>query len=190
MAKQFDTLDSSLRDFVLRQNIFFVASATAQSRVNVSPREIGSLKIVDDNTVIYLDRTGSGNETAAHMLADGRLTIMFCAFAGPPRILRLFGVGASIGWDTAEFKDLIATFYDGAVPLGTRQIMRLKIDLVQTSCGNGVPLFEHQGERAAIDNWHNNLGAVGLKSYWKEKNLHSIDGLPTGLNTDQKIQED
>lgn len=190
MAKQFDTLDAGLRDFIRRQNIFFVASATAQSRVNVSPREIGALKIVDDNTVIYLDRTGSGNETAAHMLADGRMTIMFCAFAGPPRILRLFGVGTSIGWDTSEFKELIASYYDGAVPLGTRQIMRLKVDLVQTSCGNGVPLFEHQGERAAIDNWHNNLGPDGIQSYWKEKNLLSIDGLPTGLKTGLNSQED
>jgi hypothetical protein len=185
MAKQFDALDSGLRDFILNQNIFFVASAAAQSRINISPREIGALKIVDDKTVIYLDRTGSGNETAAHMIADGRLTIMFCAFAGPPRILRLFGAGKSIGWETAEFQELIATFYDGVVPLGTRQIMRLEVDLVQTSCGNGVPLFEHLGERTAIENWHSHLGPEGIQSYWKEKNLSSIDGLPTGLKTQE-----
>lgn len=186
MAKQYSQLDPSLRDFILRQNIFFAASATAESRVNVSPREIGALRILDDNTVIYLDRTGSGNETAAHMLADGRLTIMFCAFAGPPRILRLFGVGTSVSWHSAEFKEMIALHYDGRTPLGTRQIMKLEFDLVQTSCGNGVPFFEHQGERAAIENWHNNLGPDGIQSYWEEKNLHSIDGLPTGL----KLQED
>lgn len=182
MAKQFPKLDKGLRDFILRQNIFFVASATAESRVNVSPREIGAFRAVDDNTVIYLDRTGSGNETAAHMRADGRLTIMFCAFSGPPRILRLFGVGTSFGWDSPQFEALIAEHYQGKIPLGTRQIMQLEFDLVQTSCGNGVPLFEHKGERTAIENWHNNLGPEGIRTYWKEKNLHSIDGLPTGLN--------
>ena len=185
MAKQFPSLSSVHRDFILRQNIFFTASATASSRVNVSPREIGALRIIDDNTVIYLDRTGSGNETAAHMLADGRLTIMFCAFSGPPQIMRLYGNGESIGWETAEFKELIAQYYDDATPLGTRQIMKLKFGLVQTSCGYGVPLFEYQDERAAIENWHGNKGPDGFRSYWEEKNLVSIDGLPSGLMLDE-----
>ena len=118
MAKQFTALDSNLRDFILRQNIFFTASATADSRVNISPREIGALRIINDTTVAYLDRTGSGNETAAHMLADGRLTIMFCAFAGPPQILRLYGKGTSLGWNSNEFKTLVANHY-GTAPLGT-----------------------------------------------------------------------
>ena len=93
MAKQFEALDESLQSFIEAQNIFFTASATRESRVNLSPREIGALRVVDANEVIYMDRTGSGNETAAHMLADGRMTIMFCAFSGPPRILRLYGRG-------------------------------------------------------------------------------------------------
>ncbi len=186
MAKQFDALNSALRDFIHRQHIFFASSATADSRVNISPREIGSLRILDDNTVIYLDRTGSGNETAAHMLADGRLTIMFCAFSGPPRIMRLYGTGASIGWESEEFRELILQYYDGSTPLGTRQIMKLEFDLVQTSCGYGVPLFDYQGERAAIENWHDNKGSDGIRSYWKDKNLSSIDGLPTGLKLPEK----
>lgn len=185
MAKQFASLSLAQRDFILRQNIFFTASATANSRINVSPREIGALRIIDNNTVVYLDRTGSGNETAAHMLADGRLTIMFCAFSGPPQIMRLYGNGVSIGWETAEFKELITQYYDGVTPLGTRQIMKLKSDLVQTSCGYGVPLFEYQGERAAIENWHENKGSDGLRSYWEEKNLISMDGLPSGLRLDE-----
>lgn len=181
MAKQFEALTADQRDFIQRQNIFFVSSATADSRVNVSPREISALRIVDDNSVIYLDRTGSGNETAAHMLADGRLTIMFCAFSGPPQIMRLYGKGNSIGWDNIEFKELISQYYDGSIPLGTRQIMKLRFDLVQTSCGYGVPLFDYTGERAAIENWHDNKGPDGIQSYWEEKNLTSMDGLPTGL---------
>lgn len=186
MAKQYSGLNSSLRDFIERQQIFFVASSTQTSRVNVSPRETASLRILDDNSAIYLDRTGSGNETAAHMLADGRLTFMFCAFNGPPRILRLYGVGKSIGWETLEFKRLISEHYGGAAPLGTRQIMWLDFDLVQTSCGNGVPLFEYKGERTAIENWHQNKGPDGIQAYWKEKNLSSIDGLPTGLQLDDE----
>ena len=181
MAKQFEALNPDHRDFIQRQSIFFVSSATAGSRVNISPREISALRIVDDNSVIYLDRTGSGNETAAHMLADGRLTIMFCAFTGPPQIMRLYGTGTSVGWENAEFEDLISQYYGGSKPLGTRQIMRLKFDLVQTSCGYGVPLFEYKGDRNAIENWHENKGPDGIQSYWEQKNLSSIDGLPTGL---------
>ena len=185
MAKQFTALDSNLRDFILRQNIFFTASATADSRVNISPREIGALRIINDTTVTYLDRTGSGNETAAHMLADGRLTIMFCAFAGPPQILRLYGKGTSLGWNSNEFKTLVANHY-GTALLGTRQIMKLEFDLVQTSCGYGVPLFDYQGEREAMENWHMNKGPDGIQAYWKVNNLSSIDGLATGL----KLAED
>jgi hypothetical protein len=181
MAKQFEALNPDHRDFIQRQSIFFVSSATAGSRVNISPREISALRIVDDHSVIYLDRTGSGNETAAHMLADGRLTIMFCAFTGPPQIMRLYGTGTSVGWENAEFEDLISQYYGGSKPLGTRQIMRLKFDLVQTSCGYGVPLFEYKGDRNAIENWHENKGPDGIQSYWEQKNLSSIDGLPTGL---------
>jgi hypothetical protein len=181
MAKQFEALNSDHQDFIRSQNIFFVSSATADSRVNISPREISALRIVDDHSVIYLDRTGSGNETAAHMLADGRLTIMFCAFSGPPQIMRLYGTGTSVGWENAKFEDLISQYYGGVTPLGTRQIMRLKFDLVQTSCGYGVPLFDYKGERNAIENWHNNKRPDGIQSYWEQKNLRSMDGLPTGL---------
>ena len=111
MAKQFAALNSDQRDFIQRQNIFFVSSATTYSRVNVSPREISALGIVDDHSVIYLDRTGSGNETAAHMLADGRLTIMFCAISGFPQIMRLYGRGTSVGWEGAEFEELISQYF-------------------------------------------------------------------------------
>lgn len=181
MAKQFDMLTPDHRTFILRQNIFFTASGTSESRVNVSPREIEALRIVDDNAVLYLDRTGSGNETAAHMLADGWIPLMFCAFSGPPQVMRLYGKGSAIGWNREEFTQLTAQYYDGNTPLGTRQIMKIEFDFLQTSCGYGVPLFEYQGERAAIENWHNGKGADGIQAYWKEKNISSMDDLPAGL---------
>lgn len=180
MAKQYDSLDDKLNDFILRQKIFFTASATEYSKVNVSPREASSFRLIDPFRVMYLDRTGSGNETAAHMLADGRLTIMFCAFEGPPQILRLYGKGRIVKWSEDEFQNLVSEYYDSA-PLGTRQLVLLNIEYVQTSCGFGVPQFNFEGERTTLEKWHNNKGVDGIREYWREKNLTSIDGLPTGL---------
>ena len=100
--------------------------------------------------------------------------------------MRLYGKGTALGWDSTEFKQLIAQHYDGDTPLGARQIMRIEFDLVQTSCGYGVPLFDYEGERAAIENWHDNKGPDGIQSYWKEKNLSSMDGLPTGLKLEDE----
>lgn len=181
MSKQFPQLDDAHRDFIARQHIFFTGSATAQSRVNISPRSTDCFRVLDANTVVYLDRTGSSNETAAHMLADGRMTIMFCAFEGPPNILRLYGKGSAINWATPEFTALIAQHFGGETPLGARQFMRLNIDLVQTSCGYGVPLYVPNGTRPAMDNWADNKGPDGIRAYWEEKNVHSMDGLPTGI---------
>lgn len=185
MATQYEALNSDHHSFIQRQHIFFTASAAAESRVNISPREIGALRIVDDNTVIYLDRTGSGNETAAHMLAGGRITIMLTSFSGPPQIMRLYGRGVSVGWETEEFEELISTYYDDNTPLGARQIVKLNIDLVQTSCGFGVPLFNYEGDRSSLENWHNHKGPDGISKSWEEHNLSSIDGLPTGLKLDR-----
>ncbi|MBB3612866.1 pyridoxamine 5'-phosphate oxidase family protein [Rhizobium sp. BK602] len=181
MAKQFASLDDRLRDFIARQHIFFTASAARDSRVNVSPRETLCLRIISPNAAIYLDRTGSGNETSAHMKADGRLTIMFCAVEGPPMILRLYGRGRIIHRETAEYRELLHAHYDDKEPLGARQIVRLDFDLVQTSCGFGVPLFSYEGERPSMDQWANAKGPDGIQEYWREKNVVSMDGLPTGL---------
>lgn len=181
MAKQYDRLSDTLSDFIARQPVFFTATAAAGARINISPREGGALRVVDPSTVIYRDRTGSGMETAAHLKADGRMTIMLCAFAGPPMILRLFGRGAALSVGTPEFQSLHADHYDGDPPLGTRQIVRLEIDLVQTSCGYGVPLLDHVGERPALENWAANQGPEGIRDYWDAENRESIDGLPTGF---------
>ncbi len=181
MAKQFEHITDAHRAFIRRQHIFFTASAAAGTRVNVSPRSTDSLRLLDDHAVAYLDRTGSGNETGAHLLADGRLTLMFCSFEGPPLIMRLYGRGRSLHRGSGEFTRLLEQAFAGHAPLGTRQIIRLDVDLVQTSCGYGVPLFGYEAERDTMERWSEAKGEDGLDAYQREKNVTSMDGLPTGL---------
>ncbi len=181
MAKTYPALTPHHRAFIARQHIFFTASAAAGSHINLSPRSTDMLRVVGDNAVIYLDRTGSGNETAAHLLADGRLTIMMCAFEGPPLILRLYGRGRAIRRGSDDYAALLAAEFGNTEPLGARQMVRLDFDLVKTSCGYGVPFHDYRGERDTIDKWSAAKGEDGIEAYWREKNLESMDGLPTGL---------
>ncbi len=184
MAKVLPSIDQGVRDFIARQRIFFTASAAPGARVNISPRESSALAVLDDHTVAYLDRTGSGAETAAHLRADGRLTIMFCAFDGPPNILRLYGRGEFLFPGSAGYREILATAFHEIEPLGARQIVRLAVDRIQTSCGYGVPLFRYEGERPSLENWSRAKGEEGLEAYRREENVLSIDGLPTGLFED------
>ncbi len=189
MAKQFPCIGPSHRDFIRRQKIFFTASAARDSRVNVSPRSTDALRVLGNGDVAYLDLTGSGNETAAHLRADGRLTLMFCAFEGAPSILRLYGRGRVLRRGGAEYEELLTTEFAGTEPLGARQIVLLQVDLVQTSCGFGVPLFDYAGERPTLQRWAEAKGEAGLAAYWREKNMRSIDGLPSGLLEDEDVEE-
>jgi Pyridoxamine 5'-phosphate oxidase len=184
MAKQLPCIDANCRDFISRQRMFFTASAAPGARVNLSPRGADAFAVLDDRTVAYLDRTGSGNETAAHLKADGRLTIMFCAFDGPPNILRLYGRGEVLRRGSEAYRDVLARAFSGEEPAGARQIVRLHVDRVQTSCGYGIPLFDYRAERPSLDNWARAKGEEGLEAYRREKNAVSIDGLPTGLFED------
>jgi len=181
MAQRFPALEAKHVDFIARQHVFFTASAAATGHVNISPRSTDWFRVLGPNAVVYLDRTGSGNETAAHMLADGRLTIMMCAFEGPPLILRLYGRGRQSGRETPEYAELLAAQFDGKEPLGARQMMRLDFDLVQTSCGYGVPFHDYVAERPTMDKWAISKGEEGLIAYQHEKNQTSLDGFPTGL---------
>jgi hypothetical protein len=181
MATQYAQIEPPLRAFVERQHMFFVASAAAGGRVNLSPKGLDALRVLDPNTVVYLDRTGSGNETAAHLRHDGRLTLMFCAFEGPPRILRLYGRGRVLPAGTADYARLLADAFAGEEPVGARQMVLLDVETVQTSCGFGVPLYAYQGERTALAKWSESKGAEGLETYRREHNAQSIDGLSTGL---------
>lgn len=181
MGKQFPAMTPAHREFIAKQRIFFTATATASSRVNVSPRPTDALRVLDDRTVLYLDLTGSGSETAAHLRMDGRITLMFCAFEEPPNILRLYGRGTSLPRATSDYTSQLTSAFGNQEPLGARQIVRIAIDLVQTSCGYGVPLFDYAGERETLRRWAEHKGETGLEEYWRLKNARSIDGLPTGL---------
>jgi pyridoxamine 5'-phosphate oxidase-like protein len=178
MGKQFSKIEAEHKAFIERQRVFFVASAAPKGRVNVSPKGMSTLRVLGDNDVAYLDCTGSGSETRAHLLAseDKRLTIMFCAFEGDPVILRLYGQGQSVMRGTPNYARLLAHFEE--IP-GARQIVRLAVDLVQTSCGMGVPLFGYQADRQNLIRYWTVQGIDNLRKYWGLKNVRSIDGLPT-----------
>ncbi|MBT9331736.1 pyridoxamine 5'-phosphate oxidase family protein [Paracidobacterium acidisoli] len=186
MGKQFSSIEPAHREFIERQRIFFAASATADSRINVSPRGTDSLRILSDHAAAYLDLTGSGSETSAHLRIDGRLTLMFCALEGAPTILRLYGRGRSLRRGTAEYAALLASNFDGKEMTGARQIVVLDVDLVQTSCGYGVPFFTYAGERNTLARWAEAKGDEGLEEYRRRKNMRSLDGLSTGLFDDKE----
>ncbi|MBS1822460.1 MAG: pyridoxamine 5'-phosphate oxidase family protein [Acidobacteria bacterium] len=181
MGKQFERIEQDHREFIERQRIFFNASAAPTGRVNVSPRDVAALRVLDANTVVYVDRTGSGNETAAHLLADGRLTLMFCAFSGSPMIMRLYGRGRIVPRPGAEYSVLLAEHFGGVEPPGARQMVWLDVETVQTSCGMNVPFFDFTGDRDQLTRWAEVKGEAALDEYRRRKNSRSIDGFPTGM---------
>ncbi len=187
MAQKFQRIEPAHATFIRHQHIFFTASAAATGRVNISPRGADAFRVLDPHTVAYLDETGSGNETAAHLRATGRLTIMFCSFEAAPMIMRLYGRGSILLSSTPAYRELLQAAFDGQEPDGARQIVRLDVDLVQTSCGYGVPLFDYREDRATLRRWAARKGVEGLAAYRRENNVHSIDGFPTGLSAQQEM---
>jgi hypothetical protein len=179
MGKFYTEITPELKEFIAEQRMFFVATAVATGRINLSPKGIDTLRQLDERTVAYLDLTGSGIETAAHVSADGRMTMMFCSFAGKPWILRLYGKGEVVRFDSDRGRELRPLF--GSVP-GERQIIMLHVESVQTSCGMGVPLYEYRQQRHELIASAEKKGIEGLKEYRRNKNAVSIDGLPTGLS--------
>jgi len=181
MATIYDSITPELADFIARQPIYFVATApkAENGHVNLSPKGIDSFRVLSPTEVVYLDLTGSGNETAAHLAENGRITIMFCAFEGNPRILRLYGRGRTVLPGTKEYEPLLALF--PAYP-GIRQIVTAGITRVQTSCGFGVPLMEFVCQRDTLARWAEKQGEEGLAEYRKRKNAVSIDGLSAPMN--------
>jgi len=185
MAKQFAAIEPAHRAFIDKQRLFFVASAAPGARVNLSPKGLDGLRVLGPSQVVYLDHTGSGAETSAHLAAGSPLTLMVCAFEGPPLILRLYGRGRIVRRGGAEYAALLAERFDGREPPGARQMVMLDVELVQTSCGFGVPLYDYVGERPSLINWAEAKGEDGLRAYRAEKNLRSIDGLETGFEEAQ-----
>lgn len=178
MAQQFSELSTKHIEFINEQHIYFVGTAGAQGFVNVSPKGMDSLRVINGNEVVWLNLTGSGNETAAHVLENGRMTVMFCSFDKQPLILRLYGEAEVIHPRDNEWDALVGRFPAYA---GTRQLYRLRISLVQTSCGYAVPHLTFAGDRQTLENWAEKRGTDGIKDYWAEKNTVSMDGKPTRI---------
>ncbi len=176
-------LNRTLRAFIEKQTVFFVATADKTGRVNVSPKGMDTLRIEDDNRIVWLNLSGSGNETAAHVRATGRMTLMFCAFEGNPMILRVYGQARTFHPRDDEWEQLVTGFPQLA---GSRQIFDLDIDLVQTSCGTGVPVMEFRRSRGEeeLEPFYDDMGSDGVKDYWQRKNTQTIDGKPTGIFED------
>jgi len=178
MAEKFSSLTPAHIEFIKAQHIFFSGTAAADGFVNVSPKGMDCLRVAGENEVIWLNLTGSGNETAAHLREKDRMTLMFCSFDRQPLILRLYGTAQIIHPRDAGWGVLAARF---PAFTGSRQIIRLAIDLVQTSCGYAVPFMSFAGERPTLENWAEKRGRAGLKEYWARKNTLSMDGKPTGI---------
>lgn len=181
MARFYPALEPKHRDFIAAQKLFFTASGTADSRLNLSPKGMDSFTVLDEKRVAYLDLTGSGNETAAHLKHDGRITLMWTSFDADPLILRIYGHGRAVQRQHAEWATLRPHFAD--LP-GERQLIVVDVESVQTSCGYAVPRYAWLGERDTLARWAEKKGVDGLADYWREKNTTSIDGLPTGLLDD------
>lgn len=178
MGKQYTEIPEPLQQFIQQQKVFFVGTATADSRINISPKGMDSLRVLHANRVVWLNVTGSGNETAAHVQETPRMTLMFTAFEGNPVILRLYGQAKAVHKNDPAWETLFALF--DPLP-GARQIFDLTVELVQTSCGMGVPFFDYVGERHQLDQWAINKGEEGIKAYWEKKNQTSLDGKPTHI---------
>ena len=187
MGKIFERIDDHQREWIAEQALFFVGTAplAADGHVNVSPKgPIGSLRVLDDHTVAYLDIVGSGAETIAHLRENGRIVVMLCAFEGPPRILRLHGRGEVITPDDDRFAELLerCAFTEPAIEESRRSIVVVDVSRIADSCGYGVPLMSYEGEREHARRWAEKKMRVGgreaIVDYQRTKNAESIDGLP------------
>ena len=175
--KLHDRIDGRLRAFIEAQHVFFVATAplSADGHVNVSPKGLDTFRVLGEHAVAYLDLTGSGSETVAHLRENGRVTIMFCAFEGPPNIVRLHGSGRYVALEDAEFDSYRTLFTDHP---GARGVVVVEVERVSDSCGYAVPLMSHDGDRDLLTRWSENRGDDGLAAYRATKYRASIDGLP------------
>jgi len=177
MGSNFVELDEGLREFIAEQRIFFVASAplSPQGHLNLSPKGLDSFRILGPRQVAYLDLTGSGVETIAHVRENGRLVLMFCAFSGRPRIVRLHGRGRAIEPEDESWNECSRHF---PVYPGVRSVVAMDVERISDSCGYGVPLFDYAGERRQLADWAERKGPEGIACYKATKNRQSIDGLP------------
>ena len=177
MGRTHDVIDDRLKAAIESQPVFFVATAplAEDGHVNLSPKGYDSFRVLGPTRVAYLDLTGSGAETIAHLRENGRITIMFCAFEGKPAITRLFGTGRVVVEGDDDFDGLAARFPDHP---GRRSVIVVEVDRIQTSCGYAVPFMDYVAPRHELIKWAERKGDDGVRAYWAEKNVESIDGLP------------
>ncbi|HEY1831709.1 MAG TPA: pyridoxamine 5'-phosphate oxidase family protein [Acidimicrobiales bacterium] len=179
MAKTFDVIDEKMAEWLVAQPVFFVSTAplAADGSVNCSPKgNRDEFAVLDEDQVAFLDQTGSGVETIAHLRENGRIVVMFCAFSGPPRIVRLHGSGRVVLTDSPEFAKLSARFPRGG-GVGVRSVIVIDVRRISDSCGYGVPLMSFEGHRPTMDQWSDRKGPEGIRDYWTQKNASSIDHL-------------
>ena len=181
MSKQLESITEALKEFIEKQKIFFVGTAANDGRVNVSPKGSDSFRVINKNKIVWLNLTGSGNETAAHLLKNDRMTIMFCSFEGKPLILRLYGKATIFHKRDSGFSKYSELFEENS---GSRQIIEMEVDLVQTSCGFAVPFMDFKEERTTLNDWSTKLGTEKIEEYWINKNTKSIDGFETKIIED------
>jgi hypothetical protein len=185
VAKTFPSIEPEHVSFIAKQKMFFVATAGKEGHVNISPKGYDTFRIVSPNQVAYLDLTGSGNETSAHLLDSNRITFMFLSFDQQPKILRLYGNGRVALPGSKEWDEMIDRF---PILPGARQMIISTIDLVQTSCGYSVPLYTYEGERDVLIKWAEKHGENGLEDYRKRKNSISMDGIVTPIGNRFNVQ--
>ena len=174
----FDQLTEDHIDFIKDQKVFFVATGVAEGTINLSPKGLDSLRVVENNRILWMNLTGSGNETAAHVQENPRMTLMMNAFEGKALILRIYGQAKVIHHLDEEWKEFVDLF---PYSEGSRQIFDLSIELVQTSCGWAVPEYEFKKERDILDKSNKVAGEKGIRSYWESSNTKSLDGLKTNI---------
>jgi hypothetical protein len=178
MAVKFESINKVHRAFIEKQKMFVIGSAGADGFVNVSPKGMDSFKIIDENTVVWMNHTGSGNETSAHVQENGRMTIMFSSFDKIPLILKLYGEATVIHDADSKWDEMSAHFEEF---VGARQFFEMKVELVLTSCGFGVPQYKYIGERNKLQKWAEKKGREGMKAYWSEKNVVTLNGIQTNV---------
>lgn len=187
MGKFHEFISEAHEEFIKKQHLFFVSTAplSQDGHINLSPKGLNCFRVLSANKCAYMDLISSGNETSAHTLENGRITFMFCSFDGAPNILRLYGTGYTVLPGSKEWDHYSPHF---VIHPSTRQIIVAEIKKVQTSCGFGVPLYTYEGERKIHFEWAENKGEKGLEDYVMEKNLQSIDGLPTVIGLAKTVE--
>ena len=185
MGKRYNEILPEMEEFIRNQKIFFVGTAANEGRVNISPKGMDTFRVIDSNKVVWLNLTGSGNETAAHVIKDNRMTILFCAFEGKPLILRLYGKSRIYHNRDESYHRFIGLFPEIA---GSRQIIEMEVDLVQTSCGHAVPFMDFKEERTQLKSWAEKLGDERISKYRIKKNSRSLDDFETGISGESQIE--